>query len=656
MDWSDHSKIVKLREKVQDDERDMRERCREQAHFLKDRDGQWEQSIIQKMGSRPRYQFDRTTIIINTIAGEIEQNEFSGRVVAKGERAGGDIAETYDGLLRSIHNLSNADTIFKDAGRRIVGYGFDAWCIVNDWADVDAFEQDLLIRPIPDALNRVWLDCTLDAERENTRYGFIDAVFTSKDDYHETFPDGTGQTLGAGRESNVYDRDALEIITSDCYYIKHQQREIHLLSDGRVVDDEEYQKVAAGLAIRGVTIEKSRKRKIPVCYMRTFDGHDWLSEEKRTPFSYIPIIGVYGNFDVIENKRVYFGETEKLMDPQRVYNYARSREIEEGALAPRRKIMMTPAQAKGHENQLKTLNTNADPVQFYNPDTQAQPPYETMGPVINPALAQTSQTAALDLQEISGSFNPGVGKPVSGHSGVAYELLQNKTDTGNNHYMEALKRAIAHTGKIIVDAIPKVYDTAGRQIRMLGEDGSIEFKSINEEGPKGIMRDLSQGHYDFTVTTGPSFKNRKTEGLNAMLELLKVDPTILQDGKDVLINSMDAPYIDKLAERIRAQMIKEGRIPESQLTDDERDKIMQEMQNQQPDPMDQLTQELIKTEIQQALVKMQTEMMKAIDDRIAKRAKAIKDIEDAQAISKQSVMDMMTGINQLNSPTATSAE
>lgn len=652
MKFSDHRKVVDLRKRIQADERDVRERCREQLHFLSDRDGQWEQSVIDKMGQRPRYQFDRTTVQINDIAGEIEQNEFAGRVIAKGERASGDLARTYDQMLRSIQAMSGAEDIYKDAGRHIVKCGFDAWVIVNDWADVDAFEQDIMIKPIPDAVNRVWTECTIDSERHATRYGFIDTVI-DRDEFEEMFG-RPGKSLESARWFDVYEHEGDEVIISDVYYLKERTKTIHLLSDGRVVTDEQYQPAAASLAIRGISVEKTRERKIPVCYMRTMDAGGWLGAEKETVFAYVPIVCAYGNYDVIENKKVYFGETERLMDPQRVYNYARSREIEEGALAPRRKIMMTRDQAAGHEKQLATLNTNADPVQFYTNVPNTPPPYETGGPQINPALQATSMQAAVDIQEISGSFNANVGKPISGHSGVAYELLQNKSDTGKSHYMGSLKRAIAHTGKIIIDAIPRVYDTASRQVRLMDEDGSVEFSLVNEEiEPGKVLQDLSQGHYDIDIVTGPSFRNRKTEGLNAMLELLKVDPTILQDGADILIQSMDAPYIDQLADRKRAQMIREGRIPEDQLTDEEKQKILDEMQNQQPDPMQQLTQELIAAQIQQAMMQMRIDMQKAIDDGIAKRAQAMLNIEKAQATSNQSVIEMSREMRDINDPQPT---
>ena len=100
--------------------------------------------------------------------------------------------------------------------------------------------------------------------------------------------------------------------------------------------------------------------------VRKFDGKDWLDESQETVFDQIPLIPLYANYKIYDNKLIYHGIVEKLMDQQRVLNYSVSREIEESALAPRQKYLMTTDQAAGHEDKLETLNVNIDPVLFYN--------------------------------------------------------------------------------------------------------------------------------------------------------------------------------------------------------------------------------------------------------------------------------------------------
>jgi hypothetical protein len=101
----------------------------------------WEQQVYTKFADRPRYQIDLTKPIIDRIAGDIEQLEFGGSVIPAGGDANDDIAETYGGMLRTIDNMSKSQEIYQDAARQIIGPGYDAWQIVTDWADSDAFEQ-----------------------------------------------------------------------------------------------------------------------------------------------------------------------------------------------------------------------------------------------------------------------------------------------------------------------------------------------------------------------------------------------------------------------------------------------------------------------------------------------------------------------------------
>ena len=136
-----------------------------------------------------------------------------------------------------------------------------------------------------------------------------------------------------------------------------------LMSNGAVYTiDDDFKKVKDELTLLGIEEVRTRKAYQTKVYSRFFDQTDWLEDEEETIFDRIPIIPLYGNFKIVENKTIYWGVVEKLLDPQRVLNYSLSREIEEGALAPRAKYWMTLTQAAGHEASLETLNVNSDPM------------------------------------------------------------------------------------------------------------------------------------------------------------------------------------------------------------------------------------------------------------------------------------------------------
>lgn len=647
-----HKDWLKKLETIIENEREPRDNVRECKRFRTEKNGHWEQHAINLFSDKPRYQFDLVYPVIKSLTSQIEEREFGGRVVEAGGGAASDIADTYEGICRSIQSLSKFPTVLQRAGKRLVADGYDAWMIVTDWADVDGFDQDLLIKPIRDAVNRVFLGPSSEIDHSDRDHGFILTALSS-DEYMDQFPKGNKKSIDSPNV-NWDESGSKEITIADVFYIKREKKLLHLLNDNSVVDDESYQAAFEMYAAKGIKSLRQRVREIPTCYMRKADGGGWISEEKKTPFSYIPVIEVYGNFEEINGKPNYHGEVLKLMDAQRVYNYAKSREIADGALSPVDKIAVTPDQIEGHEEQNSKLNQSSNPLFIYNPDAQAPPPYKMGGPQPNAQLSVTQQTAAQDIERTSSVFAPAQGQGLSNHSGVAYEILQERSDNGVIEYINALKLGVYQTMKIIIDAIPKVYDTANRQARTMNEDGSTKFVTINEELPDGkIIRDLSQGHYDIVPVAGTPYHSKQRESFQAFMELGKVDPTILQVGKDLMLRASGAPFADQLADRVRPQLIQQGMIPPDQLTDEEREQIEAAQANQKPDPMQQATLQAIMAQVaemqsksEERQAKLQLEMLKeqrALRELLLKERKGEAEIQKLQADTIESLSEANDG-------------
>jgi hypothetical protein len=575
-------------EAAQSAEKDQREIAREAQIFITKRDGQWEPFWWQNSSNKPRYTFDMTSPIVDQIMGEVESASFDIRVSPGGGDATKDIALLYDGIIRNIENMSEARHIYTMSARNMVITGFDAWRVVQKYAEADSFDQDLMIEPIYNAIDRVWFDASSQAQDKSDARWCIVLHAVGTDEYFAKWPEGSGQSVSDGREINAYYDKADVIIVGELLYYKERPRTLVQMSNGAVyTDDDKFQMVKDELAVLGVTELKRREKKEKVVCSRFFDASDFLDESKETVFDRFPVVPLFGNFKVFENKTLYQGAVEKLIDSQRVLNYSLSREIEEGALAPRAKYWMTKAQASGHEKQLATLNTNSDPVQFFNFD-QAFPqvPMQQGGAQINPGLRTISEAMRQIIGQTAGMFAANMGDNPGLQSGVAIQSLQNKGDNGTIKYFKALEFAIAYTGKILVKAIPKVYDTE-RQVRLMYEDGTYEMGTLNQQvidnqtGRLITMNDLSQGQYDVVCKAGPSFRNRQEETINALLEIAKVDPSILQVGGDLLLKNISTPVADQLAERKRAMMLAQGLIPEYQMTDEEKQAQAQKAQGQQ---------------------------------------------------------------------------
>lgn len=615
-DYSDHATVLKLLSECQAAEKDMRDQCKAAHLFVTKADGQWEPEWWSKCDGKPRYTFDMTTPIIDQISGDIEQSDFDIKVSPAGGGADKDRAEMRDGLIRSIETISDAQSIYAHAGRNVATSGLDGWMVTTDYLDDNSFDTDIIIKPVHNFSDRVWFDLgSQRQDRSDSKYGFLlSAIATA--DYKDRWPIAACQSVSDGQDNSAYQDKADVVIIGHIYYRKETERELVKTSMGRVFErDEDFLKIEDELAAAGEVVEDTRVIKDHRFWVRKFSNNEWLGDEEETPFSQIPLVPAYGNFKVIENKPVYFGAVQKLMDPQRVLNYSLSREIEEGALAPRAKYWMTAKQVKGHEAKLASLNTNSDPVQQYNVDPEAPGvPQQNGGAQINPGLRVISDGMQDIMGRSAGIFAAGMGDNPNAQSGVAIDRLQDKSNNITTKYFKSLEIAVRQTGKLINDAIPTVYDTK-RQVRIANKDGSIEIKEINqpiidnETGDQIILNDLTVGKYDITCKAGPSYHSRQQETVEGIIKLAAIDPSIIQLGGDVLLNNISSPGVDEIAARRRRQLFEAGAIPEDQLTDEEKAEMQAKAQQpQQPDAGTLLAQaemEKAKADQQKNMIDMQ---------------------------------------------------
>ena len=452
-DFSDIQYVNQLLSDAQEAEHDNREKVREDTHFLQKEDGQWEPSVIAKMPGRPRYTFDKCNPVVDSIAGEMEQADFGIKVRPAGGEASQDLAKLLDGIIRNIQSMSNASHVFNSSGRKMVMAGFDAWRVAQDWADTDSFEQDLFIRKIANAVDRVWFDPGAEMQdMSDANYAFVLQALT-KEEYEKKFPEGSGQSVGDAKSEQVYSHKPNLITVGEFLYKKPVTKELVLMSNNAVYEvDDKFESVVEELKAEGITETRRRKKKSHEVMTRLFDGNEWLGDEQKTVFDYIPVIPTYGNFDISENKVVYRGAINKLKDPQRSLNFLQSRELEEVALSPRGKYWMTREQAQADLSTLETINTNANGLQTYTHIEGQLPPFWQGGAQVNPGLQAASANMANNIIEGSGIFAANKGDAPN-QSGYAIELQQNKGDTSSIKYFSFQEIDLCHTARILITAI-----------------------------------------------------------------------------------------------------------------------------------------------------------------------------------------------------------
>jgi hypothetical protein len=602
LDYQDHSKVLLAVTDCQDNESDMREDVRECQYFLETKDGQWEPGIIENMtqSKRPRYTDDRCNPIVDSIAGEMEQNVFAIKVQSTGSAGSKETAETIEGLIRNIENISGASLVYSSVCRALVGSGLGGFEIVQDYIDADTFDQDLFIKPLEDFQNRVWFDeGSIMQDRSDAKWCIVIDEIT-RAEYDEQFPEGGKVSIGQDRESEVYVEKVDTISVGRFLYKKPVDIEIIRMSNGAVYKlDDKFESIRDELALAGIIPEvdeqgeeKTRKRKSHLVCQRYMDGGGWLGESEETVFNLLPVVPCYGNFKIIDRKVVYRGAINKVMDQQRVHNMAFSREVEDVVLAPKQKYWGTLEQRKGHGSTIESLNTNSNPWQDYNYEAGVPPPFLQGGSQVNQGLSALSINSADSINQAAGVFSPQVAGNVGLQSGVALEKQIDKGDISTRKYFTSFETSMRYAAKVIIGALPKSYDGARQQL-ILNEDGTSETvelntKVYNEQTRESVMaHDLSIGEYSVNISVGAAYSSKQEQMVEAFTRIAAIDPTIMELARDVWFRNINQPGMEDVADRARAVAIRNGTIPQEQLTDEELQAIEQQKQNQQqqPDPM-----------------------------------------------------------------------
>jgi hypothetical protein len=160
-----------------------------------------------------------------------------------------------------------------------------------------------------------------------------------------------------------------------------------------------------------------------------------------------------------------------------------------------------------------------------------------------------------DLKAVVGIYDP-TQLPNGQQSGKAINGMQQQTDMTNFHYYDNLTRSIRQTGRIILDLIPHIYDKQ-RVLRIIGADGKGELVTLNQramddQGVEKVLNDVTVGQYDIVMETGPGYASKRQEAVDSMVQMLQVDPQLMQQAGDLVFRNMDFPGADIIADRLAA--------------------------------------------------------------------------------------------------------
>ena len=537
---------------------------------------QWPQEVLatrgavqgQTMNARPCLTINKLPQHVRQVTNDQRQNRPAGKVIPVDDKADLEVAEIFDGMVRHIEYISDADVAYDTACDNQVTFGEGYVRILTEYCDDDTFDQDIRICRVRNSFS-VYLDphiqdpCGADAE-----WCFITEDMP-KDEFERSFPDAEpissiqSRGTGDGQMSQWIQEESVRV--AEYFYAHYEKAKLHLYP-GNVTafagSPEAQQMEMMGL--KPVRTRDVDVRKIK--WIKT-NGYEVL-EEADWPGKWIPVVRVVGNEFEIEGRIFLSGLVRNAKDAQRMYNYWVSQEAEMLALAPKAPFIGYAGQFEGYEHQWKTANTTNWPYLEVNPDVsdgqggvlplpqRAQPPLPQTG------LIQAKLGASDDIKATTGQYDSSLGATSNERSGRAILARERQGDTGTYHFVDNYGRAIRYVTRQLVDLIPKIYDTQ-RIARIVGMDGKTKTVKIDPTQPEPVRKiqdengivlekiyNPSVGKYDVAVTTGPSYYTKRQEAMAAMGEILQANPELWAVAGDLFVKNMDWPGAQEIAERL----------------------------------------------------------------------------------------------------------
>ena len=469
------------------------------------------------------------------------------------------MAEIITGICRHVETNSNADHAYDTAYDFAVRMGWGYWRVTTDYVRPDSFDQEIYIKPIDNPFT-VYFDPNSTAPDGSDAEKCLITVVMAKENFRKMYPghdDGGSFSARGTGDSNSEWVTKNDIRIAEYFYTRIESTHLVLLSDGTTAYEDELPDadVMEMAGIYEVSKRKTFRKSIKWCKVTAME----VLEEGTWAGKYIPIVPTYGQQCVVDNKRKKFGLVRMAKDPQRMYNFWQTSMTESVALAPRAKWIMAEGQDEGHEQEWASANNTAYSYLRYKMtdiNGKEAPPPIRQAPEQPPAAIMTAaQSITQDLQAVVGIFDPNQ-LPQGNISGKALQGQQGQIDMTNFHYYDNLTRSIAHTGRIILDLIPKIYNTE-RVMRIIGDDGKPELVTINQKsgqqdqnGVEMVLNDVTIGEYDVVMETGPGYNTKRQEAVDSMMTLLSADPSLMQQAGDLIFRNMDFPGADVIADRL----------------------------------------------------------------------------------------------------------
>jgi hypothetical protein len=544
-------------------------KAREDLHFLSDDPySQWDKADYdaRTLTGRPAITIDQLGQFIHQVANDIRMNTPTINVIP-GDGSNVKTAEIFKGLIRNIEYVSNADDAYDTGALNAVKSSIGFIRVDHDYVDDDSFEQELLIKRVTNPLACLLDSDSVECDGRDAKHGtIIDKILVS--DFKKMYPGKDAVSFEGGK---ISEKDDEYIAIAEHFVIEEGEEERGLNELGEIVPIQ-----------KGYQYKSTRKIKKTVIKRYKLSGADVL-EQTTFPGKYIPLVPVYGEEAWVEGKRNLFSLIRKSKQAQKMYNYWKSLETELLMKAPKAPVMAPEGSTEDYKDDwtdpdksavLRYKQNGADGTELNKPERLPPPPIPT-------GIINAARETVDDIKATMGIYNASLGQRSNEQSGVAIKQRQAEGDVATYHFGDNLVRSITHVGRILVCAIPEIYDTP-RIIRIIGEEDEPKAVGINGEMAEDQEEayNLAEGKYDVKVITGAPFSTMRQEAAEVFMNMITTNPELMSVMGDLAFKYADHPGSQAMADRMK-KVIDPKFLDEKSEADPEKEQLKAQVQEAQ---------------------------------------------------------------------------
>lgn len=510
---------------------------------------QWSDQEIKDRGQENCMIMPVLPQFIHQVMNDERQNTPSINVLpSEDEDSDQETAKIFKGLIRDIEYKSKADSVYDTAGEYAVRGGFGFIGVDHDYISEDSFLQELKLRRFQNP-RMVYIDRNSVAiDGSDAEIAFVlDTI--GKKDFEKKYPGKEFTSFSDQKQ----DAKADSITICEVFHKEYEEIEKELTDTGEIIDFK-----ASGDEEADNNKKRKKLRKVKIKRYK-FSGADKL-ESTIFPGKYIPIVPCYGEEVWVDGKRRLLSLIRLAKDAQRLVNRWAQKEVEILNMAPVAPIL---APIGSIENIPDGWNSPDGTVvlRYRTVDSagnKLDKPERLLPPPAPTGFLTAKEGAKQGVKEALGMYNASIGAKSNAISGVAYDAQKLEADVATYHFGDNRNKAIEQCGRILVCAIPEVYDT-DRIIRIIGDEEEAKLVGINGKmhPDQKEAYDLRKGQYEVRVTTGASYTTKRQEAAALFGDVLKGNPELIGVIGDLWAKNLDVAGASAMAARLKKTVPKE---------------------------------------------------------------------------------------------------